>query len=102
MSAHYALFGKFTTAPEDRDKLVDILSSAAALMAKADGCYSYIVYVEPADNSAVWVSELWENEAAHDASLSVEGVRELITQAMPLIKGQATQFKLVPAGGHGL
>lgn len=98
---NYALCGKFIVEPRDRDALVTILSTAADLMAQAEGCRAYIVYTETADDSAVWVTELWDSQDAHDQSLTLPGVSNLIAQARPLIRG-IEQHVLVPRHGKGL
>lgn len=96
----YALCGKFIVEPRDRDALATILSTAADLMARAEGCRTYIVYTEPADDSAVWVTELWDSQEEHDQSLALPGVSDLIAQARPLIRG-IEQHVLVPVRGKG-
>lgn len=69
--AGFAMCGKMTTAPENRDALVAILSQAAEMMRTAEGCHSYIVYTDADDAGAVWVTEMWESKEAHDASLTL-------------------------------
>lgn len=98
----YALCGKFTTDAHDRDALVAILADAAALMDQAEGCQMYIVYTEPADDTAVWVTERWDSKTVHDQSLALPGVSDLIAQAMPLIKAAPEQHILHPVSGKGL
>lgn len=100
--SNYALFGKFSTAPENRDTLIEILIQASKLMEKAEGCQSYIVSKDNNDETATWVLELWTSEEAHDASLSIEGVRELINQAMPLLTDAPMGVSVSPIGGKGL
>ncbi len=46
--------------------------------------------------------EIWEDKAAHDASLKDERVRALIQQAMPLMGGAPSGAELKVIGGHGL
>lgn len=99
---NYGLFGKFTTAPENRDALIDILTQASKLMEGAEGCHSYIVSKDNNDATATWVLELWTSEEAHDASLSIEGVRELIAQAMPLLTDAPMGVSVLPIAGKGL
>ena len=99
--AKYALSGNFTTTPENRDALVEILSSAADLMRDAEGCQLYVVCTEEADDTTVWVMEIWDSKAAHDASLTIEGVGDLIARARPMITG-ANQNVLTPIHGLGL
>ncbi len=98
----YALLGKFTAAPENRDTLVDILSKAADLMKTAEGCQAYIVYQDMEDVGGVWVTEIWESQEAHDQSLKIHGVGDLISKARPLITGVPISGKLSPVHGVGL
>ena len=83
---NYALFGKFTSKPEDRDKLASILLEASLLLAGNPDCFRYEISTSE-EAGTVWVSELWKNKAAHDASLEPEEVRNLIMKAKPLITG---------------
>ena len=99
---NYGLFGKLTTTAEDRETLVTILVQAADLMRNAPGCHTYIVTKDANDTGAVWVLELWDDQAAHDASLSLPGVRELISQAMPLLQGAPEGITVIPVAGKGL
>ncbi len=98
----YALAGKLTTDAQDRDALIEILSAAADLMENAEGCQMYIVYKDANDDTAVWVTELWDSKADHDSSLSIAGVSDLITRARPLIKSMSDQIELIPIHGKGL
>lgn len=98
----YGLFGKFTTTPENREALIAILTQAANLMENAAGCHSYIVSKDNNDPSATWVLELWESEEAHDASLTIDGVRDLINQAMPLLTDSPLGVSISPVSGKGL
>lgn len=98
----FGMFGKFTTAPEDRDTLVGILTEAAELVKDAEGCHSYIVSKDANDDSAVWVVELWASKEAHDQSLALPGVRDLINKAMPILTGQPEGITVIPVSGKGL
>lgn len=97
----YGLFGKFTAQPGKRDDLLGHLLQAAQLLERNPGCIHYIVSTseEPDD---VWVSEVWTDEAAHDASLEPEDVQALIQDARPLIAGMSEQTRLKVHGGKGL
>ncbi len=50
----------------------------------------------------MWVSEVWTDQDAHDASLEPEDVRALIQEARPLIAGMSDQTQLTIHGGKGL
>ena len=100
--SNYGMVGKLTTAPEDRDKLIDILTQAAEGMQDLEACHLYVVSKDADDDGAVWVMELWESKEAHDESLKLDSVRNLIGQAMPLLKGQPEGTTLIPVSGKGL
>ena len=98
----YAMIGSFETKPENRETLVEILLKAAEMMNELDDCQMYIVNKDAEDAGRVWVYEMWTSKAAHDNSLTLLQVRELISQAMPLLVGQPEGTSLIPMGGKGL
>jgi len=103
MPNRYGLHGKLTATAGNRDKLATILLEAAKLVATAKGCQLYFVSIDNEDENTVWVTEAWDSKEDHDNSLKVEGVRELIGQAMPILagvpqKGQELQI----LGGAGI
>jgi quinol monooxygenase YgiN len=95
----YGLIGKMVAAADQRDALIDILLGGIAAM---PGCLSYVVARDPADANAVWITEVWDNEASHKASLSLPAVKGAIAKARPLIAGFGERFVTSPVGGHGL
>lgn len=95
----YGLIGKIKTTPGGRDTLADILLEGLADM---PGCLSYIVAQDPSDPDAVWVTEVWQDQESHQASLSLPSVQAAIAKGRPLIAGFGERFETVPLGGHGL
>ena len=95
------LHGKVTAQSGQRDALVNVLLKAAELVGNAPGCELYYVATSETDPDAIWVTEVWRSDADHKASLSVPGVRELISQGRPLIAAMG-QVRSVPVGGKGL
>ncbi len=95
----YGLIGKMTVAPGQRDALIAILLEGISGM---PGCLSYIVAQDPSDPDAVWVTEVWENQESHKASLSLSSVQQAIARAKPLITGFGERFETQPVGGQGL
>jgi quinol monooxygenase YgiN len=85
--------------PGERDALISILIEGLGDM---PGCLSYIVARDPTDSDAIWVTEVWDNKASHEASLSLPSVRDAITRGKPLIAGFGERFETEPVGGHGL
>lgn len=95
----YGLIGKMLSTPGKRDELIDILLSDISGM---PGCLSYIAARDLEDENALWVSEVWQNKEAHEASLSLPSVREAISKGRPMIAGFGERFETEPVGGHGL
>jgi len=95
----YGLIGKFIAHPGRRDELLAILQIAGEPMA---GCLSYIIAIDPADPAAIWITEVWTDKAAHQASLQIPAVKASIAKAMPLIAGFGDHIETVPVGGVGV
>jgi quinol monooxygenase YgiN len=95
----YGLIGKMKAAKGQRDALIGILLEGVADM---PGCLSYVVAREPSDADAIWVTEVWDSQASHKASLSLPAVREAIARGKPLIASFDQYIETAPVGGHGL
>lgn len=95
----YGLIGKMLAVPGQRDALMAILLEDVG---ELPGCRSFVVAADPADDNALWITEVWDSEESHKASLALPAVRESIERAMPIIAGFAEQFVTRPVGGIGL
>lgn len=95
----YGLIGKMTAIEGQRDALTAILLEGLGRM---PGCLSYIVAHDPADETAIWVTEVWTDEAAHRGSLQVPEVKAAIRKGMPLIATFGDAQVTTPVGGVGL
>lgn len=95
----YGLIGKMTAVPGQRDALVAILLDGVGGM---PGCRSYVVATDPADANAIWITEVWDSEASHKASLALPSVRQAIAKGRPLIATFGSHTVTTPVGGHGL
>jgi quinol monooxygenase YgiN len=93
------LIGKIRAVAGARDELAAILVEGVGGM---PGCLSYVVALDPADPDALWVTEVWTDEGAHLASLSLPSVQEAIARGRPLIAGFDERIETRPVGGHGL
>lgn len=80
----YGLINKIISAPNRREDLIAILKESSNNM---PGCVSYVIAEDAADGNGIWVTEIWESEASHQASLSLPAVKEAIGKAKPLIAG---------------
>jgi quinol monooxygenase YgiN len=95
----YGLIGRMMAVPGRRDALVAILLEGVGGM---PGCLSYVVATDPADADAIWITEVWESQASHQASLALPAVRDAIARGRPLIAGFGPSTVTLPVGGHGL
>lgn len=95
----YGLIGKMLAVPGRRDALIEMLLEGTAGM---PGCHSYVIATDPDDENAIWITEVWDSEVSHQASLSLPAVQQAIACGRPLISGFAERFVTAPVGGHGL
>jgi quinol monooxygenase YgiN len=95
----YGLISKLAVVPGKRDEMIAILSEGAA---KMPGCFSYIVAKDSSDENAIWVTEVWDNAASHDASLSLPSVRNAMVRGKALIAGFEKVATTKPVWGIGL
>jgi len=95
----YGLIGKMTAVAAQRDTLASMLLESTQAM---PGCLSYIVAADPVDADALWITEVWDSAASHQASLALPAVKATIAKARPLIAGFSNRVETAPIGGHGL
>ena len=95
----YGLISKITATPGEREALTSILVEGVAGM---PGCLSYVVANDTTDADAIWVTEVWDEQSSHQASLSLPSVQDAISRGRPLIAGFGERIETRPIGGHGL
>ena len=95
----YGLIGQMRARPGSRDALAELLVGNLVGM---PGCRSYVVALDPDDQDAIWITEVWDDQASHEASLALPAVQRLIAEARPLIAGFGARTITTPVGGIGL
>jgi quinol monooxygenase YgiN len=95
----YGLIGKMTAVAGQRDVLAAILLEGTDAM---PGCLSYVIASDPAEPEALWITEVWDSPASHQASLALPAVKAAITKGRALIAGFSHRVETVPIGGYGL
>lgn len=95
----YGLIGNVIAVSGKRNELAEVLVTGSADM---PGCLSYIVALDPGDPNVIWITEVWESEQAHVASLSLASVKEAIAKGRPLINVMGESTVTTPIGGYGL
>ena len=78
----WGMIAKITLLPGRRDEMIEILKESAATM---PGCPSYVVAKDAADENTVWVTEVWDSMASHDASLSLPAVKNAIPRSKAIV-----------------
>jgi quinol monooxygenase YgiN len=89
----YGLIGKIVAVEGRRNDLADLL---AAMGADMPGCLSYVVHLDAVDADGLWITEIWESAAAHEASLDVPEVQTAIERGRPLIARFEQRIETVP------
>lgn len=95
----YGLIGKMLAQPGRRDDLIRHMVGGVDAM---PGCLSYVVALDPTNPDAIWITEVWDSQASHQASLNLTEVQAAISKARPLIAGFGERFETEPMGGVGL
>jgi quinol monooxygenase YgiN len=95
----YGLIGQMKAVPGQRDALIAILIEGIRDM---PGCLSYVVAQDPGDENAIWITEVWDSQASHTASLALSAVKAAIARGRPLIAGFGQRVETTPIGGHGI
>jgi quinol monooxygenase YgiN len=93
------LIAKIRCVAGRRDELAAILLSGTTAM---PGCLSYVVAHDPQDANALWVTEVWDSQESHRASLQLPAVQEAIAKGRPMVAGFGERFETVPISGVGL
>ena len=93
------LFIKFTARPGKRESLVEVLLRAP--VQDAPGCELYYVSTPDLEADAVWITEVWSSQEAHDAILTSPGVNATMVAVTPLITGRPETIRTVLVGGKG-
>ena len=97
--AMYGTIGRIIAVEGAREELASVLLEGIPGM---PGCLSYVVALDSEDPNGLWVTEVWESQANHEASLSLPAVQEAIQKGRPLISRFGEQFITTPLGGVGL
>jgi quinol monooxygenase YgiN len=95
----YGLIGRIRAVPGQRAALAAILLEGTIAM---PGCLSYVIAEDPADDDALWVTEVWDSASSHQGSLALPAVKDAIARGRPLIAGFDSRAETRPLGGHGL
>lgn len=100
--AKFGLYGKLVAHPGQRDALVEVLLKGAGALGDMPECQLYVVNVLEDEPDAVWVTELWTDEAAHQSSLQDKDIKSIVQRGVSLVAAMPEQIRLTPVSGKGL
>jgi quinol monooxygenase YgiN len=92
----FGMIGKMRAATGKRADLIAILAESTDAM---PGCLSYIVAEDASDPDGIWITEVWDNETSHKASLQLDSVKSAIAKARPIIAGFDMSVRTTPISG---
>jgi quinol monooxygenase YgiN len=95
----WGMIAKITLLPGKRDEMIEILQESAAGM---PGCFSYVVAKDASDENTIWVTEVWDSMASHDASLSLPAVKNAIPRGKAIVSNFERIAVTTPVWGVGL
>ena len=95
----WGMIAKITLVPGKREEMIEIPKESAD---HVPGCLSYVVARDGADENALWVTEVWESVASHDASLSLPAVKSAIPRGKAIISDFERIAVTRPVWGAGL
>jgi quinol monooxygenase YgiN len=94
----WGMIAKITTVAGKRDEMAAVLKEGGAAM---PGCLSYVVAFDVLGENTLWVTEAWDSQASHDASLSLPQVQRAVTQSKSLVAGFERVAVTEPVWGVG-
>ena len=85
----YGLIVKLTSASSRRAELIEVLGGDDSHTIA--GCLSFIVAEDPADEDVLWITEVWQSEASHKASLDLPPSR----RGLPAIETLVARYQRI-------
>ena len=95
----YGIIGQMQATEGTRDKLIEILLNGTKDM---PGCKLYAIAADAADETGIWITEIWDSKELHQASLQLPAVKKAIAAGKPMIAGFGNRHIVRPVGGTGL
>jgi quinol monooxygenase YgiN len=95
----WGLIAKLTVLPGKRDEMIEILRESAGNM---PGCLSYVVAKDAANENTIWVTEVWDSMASHEASLSLPAVKNAVPRGKAVVSNFERIAVTSPVWGVGL
>ena len=95
----YGIIGKLNATDGNRDNLIELLLAGTSEM---PGCKLYAIAADSEDPNGIWITEIWDSEESHQASLQLPAVQKAIAAGRPMIAGFGARHIVTPKGGFGV
>ncbi|HBI20699.1 MULTISPECIES: putative quinol monooxygenase [unclassified Brevundimonas] len=95
----YGLITRLTAHPGRRDELSLCLLDPSV---RRPGCHSYVLAQDLTDADALWVTEVWMNQATHDAWSADTRENGALRPALAMVATFGDTIFTRPLGGVGL
>lgn len=95
----YGIIGKMNATEGNRENLIEILLNGTKEM---PGCKLYAISSDSEDQNGIWITEIWDSEESHQASLRLPDVQKAITEGKSMIAGFGERHVVTPIGGLGM
>ena len=96
-----ARYGKAQARAGHGQELAEVLLAAAAELEDDPGCRLYLINRQAGQPDVIWVTELWRDQAALDASLERIRGSDSVAAAMALVEDWE-MIELEQLGGKGV
>ncbi|MCU1648425.1 MAG: hypothetical protein JWN03_8700 [Nocardia sp.] len=90
----FSVFGRMTALPGRRDELIALLLKGLRAGGEDSGLLGYSINAAFDDPDTIWLTQLWIDKDAHDATTRSEPVVAATREVGPLLARQ-------PEGGYG-
>ncbi len=99
MKTMYGLISLLHATEGNRDQLAEVLLSGTKGM---PGCKLYAISLDEQDETGIWITEIWDSQDSHAASLQLPSVQRAMSEGKPLIAGFGARHVVTPVGGTGI
>ena len=95
----YGMIAKITAVAGKCDEFIEVLTNSTSRM---PGCFSYVVAKDATDSDVIWVTEVWDSAASHEASFSLPEVKSAVSEARSMVARFERIAITAPVGGVGI
>ena len=100
----FSVYGRMTALPGRRDELIALLRDGLRAGGDDSGLLAYSINTAFDDPDTIWLTQLWIDKEAHDATTRFEPVAAVSRQIPPLLAQQPEGFygHAVHTGGRAI